>query len=136
MTPRGYRVWATIPEETPGYCGKCRSKFGKIYKHGSRQQLIHDLPRLGKRVDILLTRTRYRCQECGQTFLQQLTEVDEGKQMTSRLIRHIEQDSLKRTFTSVAREVGVDEKTVRNLFNAYVERLDKTVRFETPEDSA
>lgn len=128
-----YRVEATVPEETPGYCGKCGSMFAKVYKHGTRQQLVHDLPAHGKRVGILLTRTRYRCQECGQTFLQQLTEVDDGKQMTSRLIRHIEQESLKRTFTSVAGEVGVDEKTVRNLFAAYVERLDKTVRFETPE---
>jgi transposase len=59
-----------------------------------REQLIRDLPAHGKRVGILLTRTRYRCQECGQTFLQRLTEVDDGKQMTSRLIRRIEQESL------------------------------------------
>jgi transposase len=128
-----YRVEATIPEEAPGYCGKCHSMFAKVYKHGTRQQLVHDLPAHGKRVGILLTRTRYRCQECGQTFLQRVMEVDDGKQMTNRLIRFIEQESLKRTFTSVAGAVGVDEKTVRNLFAAYVERLDKTVRFETPE---
>ena len=128
-----YRVEATIPEEAPGYCPKCMSMYAKVYKHGSRQQLIHDLPVHGKRVGVLLTRTRYRCQECGQTFLQRVMEVDDGKQMTTRLIRFIEQESLKRTFTSVAGDVGVDEKTVRNLFAAYVERLDKTVKFETPE---
>lgn len=128
-----YRVEATVPEETPGYCPKCMALHAKVYRHGSRQQLVHDLPAHGKRVGILLTRTRYRCQECGQTFLQRVAEVDDGKQMTARLIRFIEQESLKRTFTSVAGDVGVDDKTVRNLFAAYVERLDKTVEFETPE---
>ena len=128
-----YQVEATVPEETPGYCGKCHAMFAKVYKHGSRQQLVHDLPAHGKRVGILLTRTRYRCQECGQTFLQRVAEVDDGKQMTSRLVRHIEQESLRRTFTSIAAEVGVDDKTVRNLFAAYVARLDRTVTFETPQ---
>lgn len=37
-----YRVEATIPEEAPGYCGKCGAMFAKVYKHGSREQLIHD----------------------------------------------------------------------------------------------
>ena len=128
-----YRVEATVPEETPGYCPKCLKMHTKVYKHGSRQQLLHDLPAHGKRVGVLLTRTRYRCQECGQTFLQQLHEVDDGKQMMSRLIRYIEAESLRRTFTSIAGEVGVDEKTVRNLFANYVERLDRTTVFETPE---
>jgi len=128
-----YRVEATIPEEAPGYCGKCKAMFAKMYKHGSRQQLVHDLPVHGKRVGVLLTRTRYRCQECGQTFLQRVMEVDDGKQMTNRLVRFVESESLKRTFASIAGDVGLDEKTVRNLFATYVERLDKTVQFETPE---
>lgn len=127
-----YRVEATIPDEQPSYCPKCMNMYAKVYRHGSREQLIHDLPTHGKRVGILLTRARYRCQDCKQTFLQQVMEVDDGKQMTSRLARYVEQESLRRTFTSIADEVGLDEKTVRNLFAAYVERLDSSVVFETP----
>lgn len=127
-----YRVEATVPEQPPAYCPKCMKMHVKLYKHGNRQQLLHDLPVHGKRVGILLTRTRYRCQDCEQTSLQQLGEVDDGKQMMSRLIRYIEAESLRRTFTSIAGEVGVDEKTVRNLFRAYVERLDTETVFETP----
>ena len=59
--------------------------------------------------------------------------VDVRSQMTRRLARYIEQQSVHRTFTSVAGDVGVDEKTVRNLFRAYVERLDAETVFETPE---
>lgn len=92
-----YRVEATVPEDKPGYCPKCMTMYAKVYKHGSRQQLIHDLPAHGKRVGILLTRTRYRCQECKETFLQRLDEVDDGKQMTRRLAEYIEAQSLRRT---------------------------------------
>ncbi len=132
---RDYRVHATyVPE--PSHCIHCghTSLFsGKLYRHGTREQLLMDLPSHGKRVGVLLTRSRYRCQDCGKTFLQPLPDVDERSQMTRRLVRHIEEMSVRKTFTAVADEVGVDEKTVRNLFKSYVERLDRTVVFQTPE---
>jgi transposase len=131
---RDYRVHATYSPE-PTSCAHCQasSLFAKLYKHGNRDQLLMDLPAHGKRVGILLTRNRYRCRNCGKTFLQQLPDVDERSQMTKRLIRHIEEQSVRRTFTSVADEIGVDEKTVRNLFRAYIKRLDDTTVFQTPE---
>jgi transposase len=84
------------------YCVKCGEMFTKMYRHGSRKQLLMDLPVHGKRVGIELTRKRYRCTKCGVTFLQQLPDVDERSQMTRRLARYIEQQSIHRTFTSVA----------------------------------
>jgi predicted transcriptional regulator len=48
--------------------------------------------------------------------------------MTNRLIQYIERESLRRTFTSVAEDVGVDEKTIRNIFNAYTESLNNLIR--------
>ena len=132
---RDYRVHATYTPEPSAciHCGRGTLFAGKLYRHGTREQLLMDLPAHGKRVGILLTRNRYRCQDCGKTFLQPLPDVDERSQMTRRLVRHIEVHSVRKTFTAVADEVGVDEKTVRNLFHAYVERLDRTTVFETPE---
>lgn len=129
-----YRLTATYgdEDETPA-CPKCTTLFTKVYGHGSRKQFIMDLPAHGKRVGIDLTRKRYRCQNCDSTFLQELPDVDERSQMTRRLVAFIAEQSIRRTFVSVADETGVDEKTVRNLFTAYVERLDKEVKFETPE---
>ena len=40
--------------------------------------------------------------------------------MTRRLVDYIQQRSLVRTFTEVADDVGVNEKTVRNVFREYV----------------
>ena len=99
---RDYRVHATyIPE--PGHCPTC-GLFARLYHHGTREQLLMDLPAHGKRVGILLTRRRYRCQACEKTFLQPLPDVDERSQMTRRLVRYIEEQSVRKTFTAVADE--------------------------------
>ncbi len=37
--------------------------------------------------------------------------------MTIRLIDSIQRQSLRRTFVSIAAEVGLDEKTIRNVFH-------------------
>ena len=52
---------------------------------------------------------------------------------TKRLVEFIEKQSLKRTFVSISEDIGLDEKTIRNVFRDYVNRLEKTVRFETPK---
>ncbi|MEI0738699.1 hypothetical protein VQ056_22045 [Paenibacillus sp. JTLBN-2024] len=46
---------------------------------------------------------------------------------------YIEKQSLKRTFVSISEEVGMDEKTIRNIFRVYVNHLGETIRFETPQ---
>lgn len=76
---RDYRVHATYGPEPSAciHCGKGTLFAGKLYRHGTHPQLIMDLPAHGKRVGILLTRNRYRCQDCGKTFLQPLPDVDE-----------------------------------------------------------
>ena len=53
--------------------------------------------------------------------------------MTRRLTEWMGKQAIKRTFASIAEEVGVDEKTVRLIFGDYVNELEKTIRFETPK---
>jgi hypothetical protein len=36
------------------------------------------------------------------------------------------------TFAELSREVGVDEKTIRHIFDDHVDRLREAVGFETP----
>lgn len=119
--------------EPPTYCPKCHILTAKVYKHGTTKQLLMDLPVHGKRVGITLIRDRYRCQDCGKTFVRPLPGLKDGSQMTERLIRYIQEQSLRKTFTAVSDEVGVDEKTVRNLFHEYIQRLDAETIFETPK---
>jgi transposase len=129
-----YRVEATYTP-VPERCPHCPDSLfaGKVYRHGTFEQEVMDLPSHGKRVGITLKRVRMRCQECNRTFPQPLPDVDEKGTMTCRLVRHIEKESLKKTFASVAEDVGVAPNTVRAVFLAHVAHLEETTFFETPE---
>lgn len=131
-SPTDYHVTATIGLEPKG-CPHCRTLFEKLHRHGTYEQDIADLPSHGKRVTIHLKRKRYRCQNCGKTLLQPLLYVDERRQMTSRLALWVGEQSIVRTFASVAKDAGLDEKMVRLLFDQRVKHLEETTRFITPE---
>ena len=116
----------------PFACPACGCK-PNLYRFGMKKQLLMDLPIRAKRVGITLQRQRYRCRECGVTFLEPLADMDEKRLATKRLVSYIEKQSLKRTFASIAEDVGLDEKTIRNIFRDYVTHLEKSVRFLTPK---
>lgn len=131
QTKTDYRIEAVYTPE-PTACPECSTLFDRLYRHGKREQEIRDLPAHGKRVVIALTRKRYRCQGCGRTFLQPLPDVDDRAQMTRRLAEWVGEQSIIRTFTDVANETGLTNVTVRNVFDAYVERLDREHKFWAP----
>lgn len=123
------RVEADSPPLTCPHCG-C---IANLYKHDNREQLCMDLPIHGKRVGLLIKRQRYRCRDCKQTFWERLDHtINEKRSCTNRLLSYIEKQSIKRTFTSVSEDVGLNEKTIRNIFRDYIKRLEETLRFETP----
>ncbi|MBN6189411.1 ISL3 family transposase [Aneurinibacillus sp. BA2021] len=123
-----FKVEAIDPPERCPECG-----FDKLYKHDSRKQLIMDLPIRLKRVGLQLNRRRYKCRECGSTFWERLISIDEKRSMTKRLVEAVEQASMSKTFVEVAENVGVDEKTVRNIFKDYVAIKEREYQFETPK---
>ncbi|HHA1618107.1 TPA: ISL3 family transposase, partial [Enterobacter cloacae] len=125
-----YQVHAEVTEPTTR-CPNCN--HSETVGFGRRDEVIMDTPVHGKRTGIMLNRRRYRCQSCRKTFLEPVPHKDNKRQMTRRLIQYIERESLRRTFSGVAEDVGVDEKTVRNIFNDYCERLEKTLKFEMPQ---
>ena len=85
------------------------------------------------RVGIYIDTRRYRCKSCGRTFYETLPEINQKRLMTNRLVAWIGKQAVKRTFASIAEEVGVVEGTIRLIFKDYVADLEKTVRFETPK---
>lgn len=123
-----FKVEAIEPPERCPECG-----FDKLYRHGSRKQLIMDLPFRLKRVGLQLNRRRYKCRKCDSTFWERLISLDEKRSMTRRLIKSIEEQSMSKTFVEVAENVGVDEKTVRNVFKDHVAFKEREYQFETPK---
>ncbi len=127
-----YRFLVETILPLPSYCPKCGT-VANLYNHGKKEQLFFDLPMHAKRVGIFVKRQRSKCNECGVTFFENLPDIDEGCSVTVRLVNWIQEASLEKTFTSVAKEIGVDEKTVRNIFNDYVDELEAQTDFRTPK---
>jgi transposase len=111
-------------------CPECNSP---VIGFGKKDQLFMDIPMHGKRTGIVVIRKRYRCRECGKTFLEPLADMDEKRLVTKRLIDFIEKQSLKRTFVSISDDTGLVEGTIRNIFRDYVNGLEETVQRETPK---
>ncbi|WP_341649132.1 helix-turn-helix domain-containing protein [Thauera humireducens] len=75
---------------------------------------------------------RFKCHDCVKTFTAVVPEVDADRQMAERLRKWIGRQGLDYPFTEIAKQVGVDEKTVRAIFAEYVAELEKDLRRETP----
>lgn len=129
-TEHDYHVTAE-PVQSNRTCPQCKS--ANTVGFGRREQLVKDLPIHGKRVGIYVDTKRFQCRDCSRTFFETLPDVDERRAMTTRLLSWIGQQSLKRTFTGIAEDVGITEGTVRLIFKDFVSAREKTVKFETPK---
>jgi transposase len=125
-----YHVYASVLSP-PKACVHCSSL--SIRGFGRREQLIKDLAMHGKQVGIYVNTRRFQCLSCDKTFYESLPDVDEKRKMTARLVDWIGRQSITRTFTSIADEIGIVEGTVRSIFRDYINTLEKTVRFEIPQ---
>lgn len=125
-----YHIDAVV-KEPPKTCPHCCSD--NLVGFGHREQTVRDLPTHGRRVGLYIDTRRYQCRACTKTFYEAVPDIDERRPMTQRLVAWIGKQCIKRTFASIAEEVGIDEKSVRSVFRDYVNELEKTIRFETPK---
>lgn len=126
---RVYHLY-TETKGQPQQCPYCYS--AKIVGYGRDEQVYVDLPIHGHYVAIHLSRRRCKCALCGKTFFEAIEDLDSKRLMTRRLVEYIEQEGIERSFTSIAKEVGINEKTVRNIFTDYIDCLKGNHVFQTP----
>jgi transposase len=124
-----YRIEA-VGDVVPTVCPNCG--HSPLYRHGTQQQSFMDTPMHGKRVLLDIERRRYRCTACGKTLFDPLPDMDGKRFMTQRLVEFVKTHCLRRTFATLARDVGVDNKTVRLIFDDYAAHLKATVHYDTP----
>ena len=115
----------------PTACQKC-GVVDRLYRHGTKDTIYRDSPIRGHATHILARVQRYRCRECGETFLQPLAGIQEGRRMTARCADYIKEQCLRDTFTSIADHVGCDDKTVRELAGDYIALLDAAYKPALP----
>jgi len=111
-----YHFRVELPE--PNCCQSCGT-LHSLVKFGKDDQAYRDVPIHDKRVTIWIIRRRYKCNSCSSTFRPELKDMDDRRMMTRRLVKHIEKAALLGTNSEVARSVGVDEKTVRLIFEEF-----------------
>ncbi len=119
----------TVP---PKACTKC-GNIGNLYKHGPKPIYIRDSPIRGRPVRILAHTQRFKCRECGATFIQPLGGIHHDSRMTIRCVDFIQTQCLRQTFLHIAELVGCDDKTVRNLAGDYIGRLNAEYKPWLPE---
>lgn len=116
-----YHIYATY-DVTPESCAKC-GVVGSLYKHGTKKQTFVDAPVHGKQTFIEVTRSRFRCRECGGTFMQPLPDMDDARRMTVRCRDYIAEQSVLKPNTHIAEDVGINEKVVRQIGKEHGETL-------------
>ena len=124
-------------DDPPTVCPTCGVANPKVTVHQYHEQLYNDVPHHGQTTALLVRRRRYKCLECSGAkptlFVQDLPHMHPDHRATKRLVAWVAKESLRHTFAHVARQSGFDERTVRRVFEAHVEDLERTVRFVTPE---
>lgn len=117
--------------EPPKACDECGSI--SFYKHGKADRFVRDLSAFGKRVGITVQGHRYKCRDCGATFSETYSSIDERDKMTNRLRKHIKYQSLKQPFANIAEEYSISPTTVKRIFNEYVESMQYQMVFKAPK---
>lgn len=129
-TETQYTVMVEVEVASPEPC--CLFQSMSLRRNGSKRQMFRDLPIHGKYTDIQIDRQRYHCKECGKTVYDRVPHIDSAHRMTERMAVSIAQMAVKKTFAEVARDVGLSEGTIKNVFRAYVDERLKGLELVTP----
>jgi transposase len=129
---KAYHIFAEYDEAAKRVCKHCGT-IDDCIKFGIREQVYKDIPAHAHQMHIHVFRKRYRCQSCHKTFMQNLPHMDTEHMMTKRLAEYIGERSLEQTFTSLAKEIGVSEGSIRLVFGEYVETLEAEREHYTPK---
>ncbi|WP_339343533.1 transposase [uncultured Psychrobacter sp.] len=112
-------------------CRYCSSEA--IVKFGTRTSKINDKPEDNKKVTLLLKQPRYRCNECGKTFVATSLHKHSDHKVTDKLAEYVYAQSLSRPFIDIGNEVGIHTNTARDVFLSAYEQRDKELVFDTPK---
>lgn len=110
-------VVQTVFKPLPASCPKCGSSR-RPRRYGNLSSNYRDIPFLGRQVTISVDLQRFRCADCGQAFFQDLPGMAGKRRMTARCATYvIDQVMARSSLRDVSVIIGVDEKTVRNVFD-------------------
>ena len=96
----------------------CKSEKTVVHEYG--KQIIKDVQGYSKDTYIHLNKRRYKCKECGKRFLEKNNFLAKYQRITKRLLLQIyEKTKEVRSYSSIARELGLSTTTVIRLFDIF-----------------
>ena len=101
-------------ESKAAACPACGS--AAVVGYGKMIWRIRDLPVKKKTVFLEIRRRRLRCRDCLVTFNEPVSQVSAHHRATARLVQHVWKMALRHPFTALSKTLGMDEKTIRNIF--------------------
>ena len=82
--------------DAPVLCTKCHSD--NFIGHGRLERRVRDLNEADKCVGLVIYGRRYRCKDCGNTWQEGYSVIDERSRMTNRIRNYILTGHSKRPF--------------------------------------
>ncbi len=119
-------------KEKPSICPTCGVIEPKLRVHSSRSQEVRDKSILDKRVGLMLKRRRYKCMECESTFYEPCDSIPSKSRLTTRFREYIGEQSKRRSFIELERELDISNVTIREIFFEEMEKLQSGLELETP----
>lgn len=115
------------------WCPHCGAH--SLAPNGTRRVSITDLPIRGKPVTLEWDRQRFKCREdrCGKTCSDHHQGLHDAFEMTRRLYDWIGNRSMNVTFASVASDTGLDERSVRRVFEHWSDNRISNLEIATPK---
>lgn len=110
-------------KKPPAECVECGST--SIIKYGKYERFVRDANYFDKKVAINILGNRYKCSNCGITFVGDYISICPKDRMTLRLRETIKRQALKDTYSKIAAEYSLTKQTVRNVFLEYVEEQER-----------
>lgn len=124
-----YVISASVSEDPPAF--DC-CLLQRLVSNGRKEAFYVDTPIHGKRVTIRLMRQRYRCQECGKGTYGKVLNMHEDHRVTNRCYAYICKHGARRTWKTMAVELGLDPQTIAAIWNGWADVELAKVKMATP----
>ena len=112
-------------------CPECGST--NTVSNGTYIRYVRDLNFYNKRVGIKIFSSKHYCKDCSHHYVEQFDSIESKRRITIRLKERIEKDALRKTFSSIAEDYSISHQTVINVFDDFVNNLDKSRVLLAPE---
>lgn len=103
----------------------CKVCGGTGTKHETTYRKVRDIPQGFVQVGLIIKTIRYKCKECGATWVNDYISIPSSSKMTDRMRSYIAGKSVVAPFAEVAEELSVTDTTVKRTFIDKLKELDE-----------